>query len=367
MMMTHFLSLKLEWLRLTGQAFSSGVPHSLPLSVASAVASTAATNPGSLLASVSGNLNQVIMLVVLGLLLILAIFAVLAVVISMVNYQENPVRDRLNMFKENGIFEKTNRKVGAFDDLTESLMILSGPIGQKLYGSSQKQIKTLLTEAGEPDTDDHVGRFMAKRAAVGLVCAAVLLVVALLVIPAFTAVGALGGFVIGSMIPRFNLLNKAKSRKNEIRFNLPDTLDLMVVCVEAGLALDATIQRVADESERMAPEISMEFKRLNKELNAGISRIEAFHSLGIRAGVDELRSLCAMIIQADKMGTSVADTLRIFSEDLRTRRRQQAEELASQASIKMILPLVFFIFPPLFMVLLGPMGINVYHQFFSPP
>jgi tight adherence protein C len=139
----------------------------------------------------------------------------------------------------------------------------------------------------------------------------------------------------------------------------------MVVCVEAGLGLDATIQRVAEETERIAPEISHEFKRLNKELNAGISRAEAFQNLGQRAGVDELRSLCAMVIQSDKMGTSVADTLRVFADDLRVKRRQKAEELAAKASIKMTFPLVFFVFPPLFIVLMGPIVIQASQQFFS--
>ena len=321
---------------------------------------------GSLMRNVMAlDLNQLIILLIVGVVLIIAIFGVLAVVISLLNYEENPVRDRLRAFKEKGVFEKTNRKAGAFDDLMESLIVMSGPTGNALYGKSGKQIKSMLTEAGMQDTDDQVTRFMAKRAAVGILCAAGLFALTLVIMPAFIAVATLGGFVVGSMLPRFILLNKAKARKTEIRFNLPDTLDLMVVCVEAGLALDATLQRVAEETERLAPEISMEFKRLNKELNAGISRGEAFHNMGQRAGVDELRSLCAMIIQADKMGTSVADTLRVFSDDLRTKRRQRAEELASKASIKMTFPLVLFIFPPLFLVLLGPMLINVYRQFFA--
>ncbi len=314
---------------------------------------------------VLGNMNQMIFLLIVGLLLGLSVFAILAVIISLLNYEENPVRDRLNAFKEKGRFETTDRKVGAFDDFSESLIVLSGPLGQRLYGSSQKQVRLLLTEAGLPDSDEQATRFIAKRAAVGIVCTMVALIVSTIVAPKFLAVSMLGGFIVGGMLPRFALINQGKKRKNEIRFSMPDTLDLMVVCVEAGLGLDATIQRVAEESERLAPEISMEFKRLNKELNAGISRLEAFHSLGVRAGVDELRSLCAMIIQADKMGTSVADTLRVFSDDLRTRRRQKAEELAAQASIKMIFPLVLLIFPPLFMVLLGPMLINVYNQFYA--
>jgi len=338
------------------------------LSSSAGNAFTGTTSPLSKLKdlpTVSLDFNQIVMLVVVGVVLMLAVFGALAVVISLMNYEENPVRDRLQMFKEKGVFEKNQVKAGAFDDLRESLIVISGPVGKSLYGSTHKQIKGMLSEAGVSDTDDQVTRFMATRAAVGLVCGAVLFVVAIVLMPGLAAMGGLGGFVVGSMLPKMSMTNKAKSRKAEIRYNLPDTLDLMVVCVEAGLALDATLQRVAEETERLAPDVSMEFKRLNKELNAGISRIEAFHNMGQRAGVDELRSLCAMIIQADKMGTSIADTLRIFSDDLRTKRRQKAEELASQASIKMTFPLVLFIFPPLFLVLLGPMLINVYNQFFA--
>jgi tight adherence protein C len=311
------------------------------------------------------SVNQIVLLVIVGVLLIVAVFGVMAVLISLLNYEDRTVRDRLMAFKQKGFFEKTGRKVGAFDDLKESLIVMSGPMGQSLYGKTDKQVKGMLAEAGLPDTDLQVNRFIAKRAAVGIVSAAGLLLIALILMPSYAAVATLGGFVIGSTIPKMMLSNRIKARKTEIRYNLPDTLDLMVVCVEAGLALDATLQRVAEETERLAPEVSMEFRRLNKELNAGISRIEAFHNMGQRAGVDELRSLCAMIIQADKMGTSIADTLRIFSDDLRTKRRQKAEELAAQASIKMTFPLVLFIFPPLFLVLLGPMLINVYNQFFA--
>lgn len=313
--------------------------------------------------------NHILLLIVGGVLLVVAIFAVLAVVISMMNYEESPVHDRLRMFKEKGTFEGAKKKVGAFDDLQEALITFSAPVSQKLYGQNVKyqgQVKNMLTEAGMVDTEEQVWRFMAQRAATGIVLASVGFVITFVVtfgMVTYCAFALLGGFMGGSMIPQFLLKQKAVKRKTEIRYTMPDTLDLMVVCVEAGLGLDSTIQRVADETERMAPEISHEFKRLNKELNAGISRIDAFQNMGSRAGVDELRSLCAMIVQADKMGTSVADTLRVYADDLRTKRRQRAEELASKASIKMTFPLVLFIFPPLFIILMGPIVISTLKSF----
>jgi tight adherence protein C len=313
--------------------------------------------------------SHIMLLVGGGLLLALALFGVLAVIISIINYQETPVRDRLMMFKEKGAYEGGRQKPGAFDDLKEALMTLAGPLAKRLYGENvkyQKQIKGMLNEAGLTDNEEQIGRFMAQRAAVGIVGSAVgFAIMSVLMGDVVTggALGLLGGFVGGSMVPQFQLKNQAVKRKVEIRYTLPDTLDLIVVCVEAGLGLDSTIQRVADETERMAPEISHELKRLNKELNAGISRTEAFQNMGQRAGVDELRSLCAMIVQADKMGTSVADTLRVYADDLRTKRKQKAEELASKASIKMTFPLVLFIFPPLFIVLMGPIVIKTIESF----
>lgn len=307
-----------------------------------------------------------------GIVVILATFGVLAVIISMLNYEENPVKQRLYQLRGGGVSHSQSiEKNTPFDDLQDLLMRAAQPISQSLYAQNdkyKKQVKSLLMEAGLQDTEDKVMAFMAKRAAAGLVVGSVLAVVTLIVATgnlSWALFGALGGFMAGSLLPQFGLRGAANKRKIEIRFKLADTLDLMVVCVEAGLGLDATIHRVAEETEKMAPEISYEFKRLNKELNAGVSRIEAFQNMGQRSGVDEVRSLCAMIVQSDKMGTSVADTLRVYADDLRTKRRQRAEELASKASIKMTFPLVFFIFPPLFIVLMGPVVINAVLQFMT--
>lgn len=317
--------------------------------------------------------GHILLLMLGGLVVILSLFGVFAVIISMLNYEANPVRERLYQLTGNadeGFEVSSHHKSGPFDDLKDLLMKVARPVSRMLYGQNEKvkkQIRSLLTEAGIQDNEDQVFRFLNQRAAVGIVVGGLGLALSLLLALGnlmWMMCGALGGFMLGSMLPMFMLRNRASSRKTEIRFKLPDTLDLMVVCVEAGLGLDSTIQRVAEETEKMAPEISHEFKRLNKELNAGISRIEAFQNMGQRAGVDEMRSLCAMIVQADKMGTSVADTLRIYADDLRTKRRQRAEELASKASIKMTFPLVLFIFPPLFIILMGPIVISSLQHFF---
>jgi tight adherence protein C len=173
----------------------------------------------------------------------------------------------------------------------------------------------------------------------------------------------IAGLLIGSRLPEMGLKGKANKRKDDIRFSLADVLDLMVVCVEAGLGLDATLNRVSEEAMRISPPMGKEFKRVTKELNAGLPRSDVFGQLGKRVGVDELRSLCALIVQSDKMGTSIADGLRVYAEDLRVRKRQRAEELAAKASIKMTLPLVFFVFPPLMIILLGPAVLSMMDMF----
>ncbi len=317
--------------------------------------------------------SQTLMIFLAAGLLAVAAFVLVFGLLSVMVPEENPVRDRLKALKSGDELGVAKER----DMVLETLVQLSEPISRSFYAknySYQGQVKTWLTEAGKTDSDKAVWRFLAIQIATGLVIGIVLAGIAFMLtittmglvqgfIWAFTALFA--GVVVGRYIPPIGLRLEAGKRKTEIRFTLSDTLDLMVVCVEAGLGLDATIQRVGEETRKMAPEISHELRRVTKELNAGITRTEAFGNLGIRSGVDELKSLCNMIVQSDKLGTSIADGLRIYADDVRTRRRQAAEELASKASIKMTFPLVLFIFPPMFIILMGPMVITTMATFFG--
>jgi tight adherence protein C len=165
---------------------------------------------------------------------------------------------------------------------------------------------------------------------------------------------ALGGAALGYMLPAFALGRWARQRQHRIRLSLPDALDLLVVSVEAGLGLDQAIQRVGIELASAHPELSDELRLIGLELRAGKARSEALHNLGARTGVDDLISLVAMLVQTDKFGTSVAQSLRVHSATLRTKRRQRAEEAAAKTGVKMVFPLVFCIFPALWVVTLGP-------------
>ena len=169
---------------------------------------------------------------------------------------------------------------------------------------------------------------------------------------------ALGGLGLGYILPGMVLARKAKSRAHRIRLALADMLDLLVVSVEAGLGLDQAISRVGSELAFAYPELSDELKLINLELRAGKARSEALRNLADRTGIDDLSSLVTMLIQTDKFGTSVAQSLRVYSETLRTKRRQRAEEAAAKTGVKMVFPLVFCIFPAIWVVTIGPAAIR---------
>ncbi len=170
------------------------------------------------------------------------------------------------------------------------------------------------------------------------------------------------GVVIGFLLPNLILGQMAKKRMEKIFLGLPDALDLMVVCVEAGLGLDQALRKVAEEMNKSHKEIGEEFSIANQQLQFGRTRAEVLKALGFRSGVADLKQLASILIQADKFGSSVATALRVQSDSMRVKRRQIAEEKAAKTAVKMIFPLVLFIFPGIFVVLVGPAGINMYHN-----
>ena len=169
---------------------------------------------------------------------------------------------------------------------------------------------------------------------------------------------ALGAAALGYLLPGMALARLAKKRQHRIRLSLADALDLMVVSVEAGLGLDQALQRVGEELAFAHKDLSDELRLVNLEMRAGKARPDALRNLADRTGVDDLSSLTAMLIQTDKFGTSVAQSLRVYSETLRTKRRQRAEEAAAKTGVKMVFPLVFCIFPAIFVVTIGPAAIR---------
>lgn len=175
----------------------------------------------------------------------------------------------------------------------------------------------------------------------------------------------LGATFLGYVIPRQTLDNMIKGRQQRLSWGLADALDLLVISVEAGLSLNPALVRVGQELKQAHPDISREFDLVNVEIQMGRERALAFRNLAERTGVDDMRSFCAMLIQADRFGSSIAPTLRNYSDSLRTKRRQRAEQIAQKAAVKLLLPLALFLFPTLFIIILGPAAIHLLREFIN--
>ena len=169
---------------------------------------------------------------------------------------------------------------------------------------------------------------------------------------------------VGFYVPNIALTLIIKDRKQKIFLSLPDALDLLVVCVESGLGLDAGLRKVTEEMKDHAKVICEELSLANLQLQMGRPRREVLHDLGVRTGVDDVKSLAAILIQADRFGASIAQALRVQSDSMRTKRRQAAEEKAAKTAVQLIFPLVLFIFPGIFVVLVGPAAITMVREMF---
>jgi tight adherence protein C len=230
------------------------------------------------------------------------------------------------------------------------------PASEKLQARSGR----LLTRAGIHSPSAVIVLRGAKVLLVVIFLAAVLLS-GLYKLNSLFVIGA--AILVGFLAPDFWLTRRIKKRQKKIVRGLADTLDLLVVSVESGMGLDRALFRVAQELLIVHRELSEELHLVNLEMRLGKSRAEALRDLAVRTGVEDIRLLVAVLIQTDRLGTDLAQALRVQSESLRTAQRQRAEELAVKATVKMVPALVFFIFPALFVVLLGPAVIGIIREF----
>ncbi len=168
-----------------------------------------------------------------------------------------------------------------------------------------------------------------------------------------------GLLALGYFLPSLILSHLVETRQRKIKESLPDALDLLVVCVEAGQGLNAAMKRVSDDLKLGNPILAKEMSMVNLEMSAGLEREQALRNLAERTGVDDVASLTSMLIQADRFGTSLAQSLKVQSETLRTTRRQRLEELAAKTPVKLVFPLLLFIFPALMVVIIGPAAIRI--------
>jgi tight adherence protein C len=245
---------------------------------------------------------------------------------------------------------------------TEIAQRLASPINKLLPPSATevKKLQKQLMHAGFRSNEAPIiyrGIQILTMAGFPLLVAAVC---ALMARPPQSAmVYVMIAFLLGFALPRFALKRITNNRQRDLRWGLADALDLMVISVEAGLGLNAAMMKVSSELKDVHPAIATEFELANLEIRVGRERDEALRNLAERTGVDDLRSLVAMLIQTDKFGTSIAKGLRVFSDSLRTKRRQRAEQEAQKAAVKLLFPLACFLFPTLFIAILGPAAINL--------
>jgi tight adherence protein C len=172
-----------------------------------------------------------------------------------------------------------------------------------------------------------------------------------------------GALLAGIAIPESWILWRVSARQNRLRHALPDAIDLLVICVEVGLGLDQALLRVAQELRVVHPELSEELRVVNLEMRVGKTRLEALRELSRRTGLEDAKSLVAMLAQTERFGTSIAQSLRVYSDELRTKRRQRAEEMSAKTTVKMVPPLVLFVFPALMVVILGPAVLILVREF----
>ena len=254
------------------------------------------------------------------------------------------------------------KKPHRWRDLLKKSERVIKPLGELIPRSPEEMSKQerRLVQAGFRRKDSAVMFYGVK---LGVAITFLTVFVALGYLPSNPLLYIVLSVLLGAMLPDLFLARAIRNRKERIQLAIPDALDLTVVCVEAGLGLDQSLMRIGEEIHSIHQDLSDELRLLNLEIQAGKSRAQSLRNLSNRTEVDDLKALVAVLIQTDRFGTSVAQSLRVFSDSLRTKRRQRAEERAAKTTIKMIPPLVFFILPSIFVVVLGPAVITLIKQF----
>jgi tight adherence protein C len=296
-------------------------------------------------------------------LVLVAIVAGIFSILSAISNRNSRAQERLERISRpvslTEIEDPTRAKKERFQGMMETAKAMAGPLMPQSE-TEKSELKTRLANAGFR-SDSAVQIYLGIRFFVLLLF---LGGSALFFIPRYglnadglKPVVFLGG--IGFYLPSTILWFLRKKRQEAIFLSLPDALDLLVVCVEAGLGLDAAMRKVCEEMKDHAKVICEELSLANFQLQMGRPRREVLHDLGVRTGVDDVRSLAAILIQADRFGSSIAQALRVQSDSMRTRRKQLAEEKAAKTAVQLIFPLVLFIFPGIFVVLVGPAAISI--------
>jgi len=302
-------------------------------------------------------------------LIFITVFVVALVILTQFNTK--PLQDRLRIVRSGRDDPVATKEqvgvspwVGKIIELTKPVAQLSVP----KEGWETSQLRIHFMNAGYRNETAPMVYFLAKTL---LTFALPLLLILYITISGINLkanllllfiVAAAG---LGYFLPNVFLGRRIAYRKREILDSFPDAMDLIIVCVESGLGLDAALARVSEEMHMISPTLGEELHLINLELRAGSSRERALRNLALRTGVEDIDTLVAMLVQSDRFGTSIAQALRVHAENLRTKRRLRAEEAAAKIALKLLFPLIFFIFPSMLLVLLGPALISI-HRIMLP-
>ncbi len=286
-------------------------------------------------------------------LLAVIIFAVVALLMSPNLFRPSPEAQRLYDVVKGESQRADQRVIGSKEQMQNKLLGVASEVRMRLGLAENPKLRARLTMAGL-NGKAYSDIFFASQFLMPLAG-----IVAGTLMPSNTILCVVAFGILGYMAPDFWLNWKTGGRRKRIRKSIPDALDLMVICVDAGLGLDQALLRVGTELSVSHPDINAEFTQVNKEQRAGRPRLEAWQHLADRTEIEEFNQFVGMLTQTDRFGTPIAKALSRFSEELRQKRRQRAEEAASKTKIKIIFPLVLCIFPCLFIVLLAPAVLNI--------
>ena len=309
---------------------------------------------------VTGN-EEMARLLFVGAMSLSTVLVVVTVVLLLLGLQD-PVQRRLALIKRGHSGSISGQ------DAPGNLQLLLERVGQR-FGSTEaaqtSSTQTLLMHAGYR-SPSAVQMYWAVR----LLLPLLLVGFALLVLPLLPKFSLIIGMslvfaagAVGWLVPALYVGKRKQARQGRLRAAFPDALDLMVVCVESGLALPLTIERVAEEMSVSQIELAEELALVNAQIRAGISSTEALKQLAVRTGLEDVQGLVSLLAQSIRFGTSVADTLRIYADEFRDRRTQVAEEMGAKIGTKMVFPLIFCLWPSFFLVAIGPAMIGVFKAF----
>ncbi len=289
--------------------------------------------------------------IVLYIAVAVTVFGIIVLLLSPMLFKPSPEAQRILDVVTSK--RPDQRTIGNKEQAQETMLGLARDLRARFGFAENTGIKARLHQAGLRDASSSDLFFTAQFVS------PVLLGVAASFIPSNTLFCVFAGAIVGYMAPDFWLTLKQKKRKEKIRRSMPDAIDLLVICVDAGLGLDQALLRVGSELALSHPEINEEFAQVNLEQRAGKPRLEAWQSLAARSDIEEFAAFVSMLTQSDRFGTPIIRALSRFSEELRQKRSQHAEEAAAKTKVKIIFPLVLCIFPCLFIVLLAPAMMSI--------